>query len=166
MSQFRRHPPRVLSWHAPAGSLIPEPHVIEDHSPLFPPEVVKNVRQWLLSISGDPRFAKPTPFTIGVKYAIGVPPLSTDAVNVYEKTARRFSVDYAVPGMVARENASFVPCTVMMLLKDKKHEPILATYEYMAARLLPLQDKVIIGVKLRQEQKGQIVIPSLTLATT
>lgn len=70
------------------------------------------------------------------------------------KTAACCSVIYGQPDRRIKDN--WVPCTIQLLLKDKKHSPILATYDYMAARLNADPKYVIVGERLRTEQKAMV----------
>lgn len=140
------HPPlktvgwglKVLGWESTPGRQLPMPKLADDKDS-FPPQIVKQVTEWLES--RHPAFVNKPP-TPQILY------LGSDVVGhpVRFKTKRE-------PERV--QEIKFEVGTAEVLLKDKRTGMILAAYHYLTARNI-YDGRVILGPFLRDEQRMRL----------
>ena len=134
---------RVKQWFQTINQALPTP-ILEDDSELYPPELVKNIREWLKAEA--PRYKA----------------ANKPADQVIAQGSASFTLPGTLiptPAEMGRAGANklweFESGTAEILCRDVKSRIILARYSYMSARERNTQN-VIVGEQLWVIQEGRV----------
>ena len=131
-------PLTIVSWQMINGQDVPEP-ILKDDSGLFPDAVVREVRQWLVSMVPEERKAAPTPILISLGISGPDPVVTFKGVPWFR-----------VHGLVFQHGQFEI------IFRESRTKVPLVKYKYVGARAP--DGKVIIGAKLWQRIVGQITV--------
>lgn len=151
MIQQQRRPGTVavLEWQPQPGMALPNPRLQDDRES-FSETVVRGTLQWLESKRAE--FEKdfaPTPIVLSLSRPVEsrldpATPVKIDA---------QYGVGTPEKQSLGATFTEFQVCTIEILLKNKKHAPIEASYHYLAARERHTNRIIVLDRPLRVDRK-------------